>query len=237
MFSFWISLIFAVATGANAIPTVKQSQFLTPAKELRNSRYCEVIPIFRSGINFEIPVFNTAGLNNCPKDLWERLNAKSISARYGAFIVKLNGPRYWMMDSIKADAATKSGRVVEFNGLQLRERATITVNLADILNIQKPYHVNTVKRSTEFTYLKGGKVYELISPTGEIFRMQSYAQIVDQNLKIDDLDRLNEQLKPPKGWLYRVRVLEKDSILKADGVAYVLQDELQNSYQKQTNLP
>jgi hypothetical protein len=126
---------------------------------------------------------------------------------------------------------------VEFNGLQLRERATITVNLADILNIQKPYHVNTVKRSTEFTYLKGGKVYELISPTGEIFRMQSYAQIVDQNLKIDDLDRLNEQLKPPKGWLYRVRVLEKDSILKADGVAYVLQDELQNSYQKQTNLP
>ena len=237
MFSFFIPLIFAMAIGAESIPTVKQTQFLAASQELRNSRYCEIIPIFRTGTNFEIPVFNTAGLNNCPIGLWSRQNAKSIAASFGAFMVKLNGPRYWMMDAIKAAGVTKSGRVVEFNGLQLRERASIKVSLVNILNIQRPYQVNSVDRSTTFSYLKGRKVYELTSASGEIFRMQSYSQIVDQDLKIEDLDRLGERLSLPKGWSYKMRVLDKDSLLKADGVAYVLQDDLQNSYQKQTNLP
>jgi hypothetical protein len=34
-----------------------------------------------------------------------------------------------------------------------------------------------------------------------------------------------------------VRVLDKDSELRANGVAYVLQDELQNSYQKIIDKP
>jgi hypothetical protein len=218
--------------GPEAIPTVKQSQFLPPPKDLRDSRYCEIIPIFRRGFNFEIPVFNTAGLNNCPADLWARQNAKELANTYDAFLVKLNGPRYWMMDSITAEAATKSGRVVEFNGLQFRQRALMKFNLSNMLTNQRPYRAITVERTTVFSYLKGKKIYELNSPTGETYRMQSYAQIVDPNLKITDLDRLGERLKLPKGWSYQVRLLDKDSELRANGVAYVLQDDLQNSYQK-----
>jgi hypothetical protein len=67
--------------------------------------------------------------------------------------------------------------------------------------------------------------------------MQSYAQIVDPSLNINNLDSLGERLKLPQGWKYQVKILNKDSKLKADGIAYVLQDDFQNSYQKQTNLP
>ena len=219
------------------IPSVKQTQFLKPAQNLRDSRYCEIVPIFRRGLNFQIPVFNTAGLNDCPADLWARQNATEIAKKYNAFMVKLNGPRYWTMDFIKAEKTTESGRVVEFNGLQMRERATISLNLADIINLQKPYQAHSVMRNTVFGYLKGKKVYELSSPTGEVFRMQSYAQIVDPSLNINNLDSLGDRLKLPQGWKYQVKILNKDSKLKANGIAYVLQDDFQNSYQKQTNLP
>jgi hypothetical protein len=62
--------------------------------------------------------------------------------------------------------------------------------------------------------------------------MQAYAQIVDPRLTLADLDGLAGRLKLPKGWTYTVRTLTADESLAARGVAYVLQDELQNSYQK-----
>jgi hypothetical protein len=62
--------------------------------------------------------------------------------------------------------------------------------------------------------------------------MQSYAQIVDPRLTLSDLDGLAGRLQLPKGWIYTVRTLTSDESLAARGVAYVLQDELQNSYQK-----
>jgi hypothetical protein len=223
--------------GPGAIPSVKQTQFLPPPKDLRDSRYCEIIPLFRSGLNFDVPVFNSVGLNNCPADLWARQNAKELASTYDAFFVKLNGPRYWMMDSITAEAATKFGRVVEFNGLQLRQRAVMKFDLKNLLNHQRGYVPIAVDRNSTFLYLKGKKVYELRAPSGEVYRLQSYAQIVDPNLKIADLERLGDRLKLPKGWSFQVRVLDKDSELRANGVAYVLQDELQNSYQKIIDKP
>jgi hypothetical protein len=62
--------------------------------------------------------------------------------------------------------------------------------------------------------------------------MQAYAQIVDPDLALGDLEGLAGRLKLPKGWTYTVRTLTANEHLAADGVAYVLQDELQNSYQK-----
>jgi len=43
---------------------------------------------------------------------------------------------------------------------------------------------------------------------------------------------LGEQLQLPVGWTYRSRVLDQDLSLLANGVAYVVQDNLFNSYQR-----
>jgi hypothetical protein len=64
--------------------------------------------------------------------------------------------------------------------------------------------------------------------------MQSYAMIVDTSLNEAGLDSLEKKLKLPKGWKFRVRTLDEDLVLKTieGGEAFVIQDELQNSYQR-----
>ena len=62
--------------------------------------------------------------------------------------------------------------------------------------------------------------------------MQSYSQIENPALTMNDLPDLNKQLKLPKEWVYRSRVLDQNLSLVANGVAYVLQDNLSNSYQR-----
>lgn len=55
--------------------------------------------------------------------------------------------------------------------------------------------------------------------------MQSYAHIIDDTLNEAALPGLGESLALPEGWVYRTRVVDQN------GVATVVQDELQNTYQ------
>jgi hypothetical protein len=62
--------------------------------------------------------------------------------------------------------------------------------------------------------------------------MHAYAQTKDPNLSIDDLASLGERLALPEGWAYVTPKLERDLTLTAQGSATVIQDELQNTYQR-----
>jgi hypothetical protein len=46
------------------------------------------------------------------------------------------------------------------------------------------------------------------------------------------LPSLGARLKPPTGWRYTISVPDKDLIAGAQGKATVIQDELENTYQK-----
>ena len=65
--------------------------------------------------------------------------------------------------------------------------------------------------------------------------MQSYAQIVDPDLTIEDLSTLGDRLSPPEGWTYGIRTLEEDFLLDSAGLAYVINDDYDNSYQRTTS--
>ena len=97
----------------------------------------------------------------------------------------------------------------------------------------KQYSPNEINRTTSFIYRAGNPVYELTSPAGEVYLMQSYSQIVNPTLSMDNLATLDQQLKLPAGWKYKTRLLQQDLALVANGVAYVIQDNLMNSYQRQ----
>ena len=62
--------------------------------------------------------------------------------------------------------------------------------------------------------------------------MQSYTTMVDPSLTIDKLENLGEVLDLPEGWSFESEVLEEDLELTSFGDAMVIQDELENSYQK-----
>ena len=62
--------------------------------------------------------------------------------------------------------------------------------------------------------------------------MQSYAQIIDKSLSYDDLPALASRLKLPAGWRHEVMKPDTDLMLGAQGKATVVQDDLDDTYQK-----
>jgi len=223
-------LLFPKIAWAQSVDS--QPAFQKSVSNLLNQRYCEVLIGKREWLKLKVKVFNTQGLNLCPEKQWKALNKESIAKAYDASFVLLNGPRYWVMDEIQAAGNTVNDIKESFEGIEMNLRATVQVSLFTQLMGSKQYSPNEVSRTTNFLYRAGSAVYELTSPGGEVYVMQSYSQIVNPTLKMKDLPVLSEQLKLPSGWTYRSRVLDQDLSLVANGIAYVLQDNLSNSYQR-----
>ena len=227
-----ISLVLTIGEACAQTPTQQTPIFEKSISNLRNQRYCEVLIGKRDWLKLEVRVFNTQGLNLCPEAQWRALTKESIVKEYDASIAILNGPRYWMMDEIQAAGNTVNDVKETFGGIEMNLRATVKLSLLKQLMGSKNYTANEVARTTNFVYRAGSTVYELTSPAGDVYVMQSYSQIVNPALNMKDLPVLNEQLKLPAGWTYRSRVLDQDLSLVANGIAYVLQDNLSNSYQR-----
>lgn len=211
---------------------IAQPTFEKSVSNLRNQRYCEVLYGKRHFLNLEVKVFNTQGLNLCPQDRWQALSKEAIAKQFDASFVKLNGPRYWMMDEVQAAGPTVNNVKESFGGIEMNLRATVELGLLKQILGDKRFTPNQIIRTTNFVYKAGTPIYELISPDGEIYVMQSYSQIENPTLTMNDLPDLNKQLTLPKGWVYRSRVLDQNLSLIANGIAYVIQDNLSNSYQR-----
>lgn len=95
------------------------------------------------------------------------------------------------------------------------------------------YTETIVNRSTTYVYHKGRDIYELVAPDGTAYIMQSYSLQVDPSLNEESLKTLGSRLKLPAGWSYRVRQLEREASFAVHGHVHLVQDELQNSYQRE----
>ena len=222
----------AFASKYAPIPEVAPTQSMPRPADLRDFRYCEVIPVFRDKLTLKVEIYNTIGQNDCPAEPWARLDAKAMEKQYGAVAVKLNGPRHWVLNRIEGGGATAAGKIVNFGGIQMKRVAVLETKVWQSTVGDKFYQENKVHRTTTFFYQKNNRVYELVSAKGAVYMMQSYAQIADAKLTLAALETLGASLKLPKGWSYRTRVLTEDVELKAQGLAYVINDNLYNSYQK-----
>lgn len=202
-------------------------------QSLRDVRYCEVIPTYRSRLSLRSEVWNTLGLNDCPADQWDALDAAALQDELGALTVTLNGPRYWVLDEIGAlGGITAAGNRATFGGIAMEQRAVLETPLRTAVTGAPAYSFNTIRRDTRYVFYAGDLIYTLTDSDGRVYVMQSYAQIVDPELTIDALETLGERLALPDGWQYAAVRLASDLILIASGEATVVQDDLQNSYQQ-----
>lgn len=202
--------------------------------ELRNVRYCEVIPVTREGFTLTSWIYNTLGLNDCPAAEWDALTEDEVNKEYDSVAAKLNGPRYWVIDKVVASGSTTTGETFTFGGIEMALRAKLETKLREGTVGEEFYVPNEVQRDTVYMYKAGLPVYELTSPDGDVYIMQSYAQIKDKNLTIDDLPSLGSKLQLPEGWTYATRTLTEDLELDSGGLAYVINDDLYNTYQRRT---
>jgi len=98
--------------------------------------------------------------------------------------------------------------------------------------LHRPYRETTINRDTIYRFKSGLPVFMLEAPNGSRYAMQAYAQIVDKTLTYADLPTLGQRLKLPAGWRYTTVTPDTDLVLGANGTATVIQDELENTYQK-----
>jgi len=195
---------------------------------IRGVRYGEVLAVYQRDGGLQAEVWGTQMLNECPQELWGALDPNAIAGEMGALLVKLNGPRHWVIDGIGQKVAVVEPELRDFGGLTMRRIAT--VDLGDN-PAPTPYRERKVNRGAVFFFDRGKPVYELVGPGGVAYVMQAYCIGVDPTLTEADLPGLGGRLSLPDGWSYRTRVLDEE--LKVDtrhSVATVLQDELENSY-------
>jgi len=197
-----------------------------PITDLSGKRYGEVLLVTPGEAGPQASVYNSFPLNDCPAELWSALDAQAIATENGAATALLNGPRYWLMNSIEKQP--QGPRITKtFGGIEMLLQATVLLSGMN----PAPYTANQVNRHTVFTFDAGEEVYELQDAAFRRWVMQTWSQIVDPDLSRADLPGLGERLTLPGGWTYQSRVLS--SPLRIDTTthaAQVLQDDLKNSY-------
>jgi hypothetical protein len=195
---------------------------------MRGVRYGEVLAMFLRDTGLEAEVYGTQMLNDCPQELWETLDADAIAKDMGAVFVKLNGPRYWLLDGLGSKVAVVDPVFKDFNGIQMRRIATIPIG-ADFA--AGPYTIRNVNRGAVFFFDAGKTVYELVDPDGRALVMQARCIGIDPNMTEESLANLGERLALPAGWSYRTRVLETELVVDTSAtLATVVQDEFENTY-------
>ena len=195
---------------------------------MRGVRYGEVLPIFLRDDGLHAEVYGTQMLNDCPQELWEKLDADVIAKEMGAVFVKLNGPRQWVLDGLGNKVAPVEPVLREFGGIMFRRIATL--HIGDKLSAGA-YNEKKVNRGAVFYWDAGKPVFELVNPAGEAYVMQALCMGVDPTMSQESLPTLGERLAVPQGWAYRMRVLTQELVVDTTStIATVLQDEFENSY-------
>ena len=211
-----------------AIPLARAEP--TGRDHMRNARYCEMLVVSGGPLSLTAQVYNTLGLNDCPAESWQKLDAKALARQHHAREIILNGPRHFLMDQA---SLAKPGKTAHFGDMEARLLAQVELSPLMLLKGRsKPYEETQVKRSTRYVFLQGKPIHQLTAADGRRYVMQSYSQQIDAQLDESGLARLGTRLKLPPDWSYQTRTPEHDLILEVTGSATVLQDDLLNTYQR-----
>ena len=212
------------------IQNEERTQLLIPPSDLRDFRYSEVIPVFECGNGLITEVYNTLSFNDSPEDDWNALDAEELKTQLGAVDVALNGQRHWVINGAESDnpgGGTGFNKTATFGNIQMGLRAQIQGTLSETYYIE-----NAVIRSNTWIFNAGNEIYKLVNPQGEEYIMQSYSRKIVNTQTIEDLASLGSTLNLPEGWSYETERLQEELRLNSNGEAIIIQDELQNSYQK-----
>lgn len=233
-----ISSLFGIGCSTTVTPSSQSSSQCrlepSPAvhRDYRDKRYCEILVIQGVGPKLTGCVYNTLCDNDCPAEPWNALNAEQLKKEFNATEIVLNGPRHFIMDVFSI--TTASEQRVSFDGLVMCPAAAMDLEPGSLLpgQRQKPFTETTIDRTTEYVYFKDRPIFLLLSPDNAAYIMQSYSQIVDPRLSYGGLPTLGQHMPLPPGWRYVPVTPQSNLTVKSHGAAHVLQDELQNTYQR-----
>ena len=96
------AIVMATAVTSIAVaPAALASAPMRQLSGLHDARYCEIIELKGAPPSATATVWNTIGLNKCPEAQWRAFNAVGLARELGDTFVVLDGPRYFLMDSVE----------------------------------------------------------------------------------------------------------------------------------------
>lgn len=195
---------------------------------VRGERYYEIMIVRRKDGKNVAEVWSTQGISACTDDCKAAFDAGEIKSETKARRVVINGPKIWLPNSPAPTPSADARR--RFGGIEVGLVVTLEVERG----AGDPFEERVVPRKTTNSFKSGEEVYELISPAGHIYVMQSMSLSEDPDLTMNDLATLGSRMRLPRGWSYQARTLDADLILalSEEGTVVVLQDRLKNTYQR-----
>ena len=193
------------------------------------ARYCEILLVRQNGEAVEAEVWGTQNIGECPADSWAAIDTDAIQAETGAAGVILNGPRIGVLSDGVVSGGERGLDRRTFGDLEMRYLATLQITPNQL---PAPYTESTVRRKSRFVVAPGDSAYVLTAPDGSEYVMISILQAGDAPATVAELPNLGARLALPDGWAYEMRTPDSELVLLADGTATILQDDLQNTYQR-----
>lgn len=239
------SLAILGLAGLCAMAGTASAQSGTPMK-VYDYPYCELIPDTVANGTITEHVFDTLGFNMCPASTFNTITEQNIVDAYNAQYppaagaapatsATINGRRHWVMSTIQSTGGvTSPPDTLTVNAMQLGLKAVLTTPQGSSTVGEVPYVAQTVQRNTVYVFNAKRPINELVSPSGQVFVMQSYTLAFDSKLNLGRLGNvkyMTAKNKMPQGWRYRTRTLKKDLTLTAAGTTQVVNDQLRNTYQ------
>lgn len=224
----------------------KQSVVVS-GENVHGKHHCEVLIMNRDadGPGGAGNYYNSLGVVDDVSDeefdaRFRALDPEKLRQEYGGDAVRFNGPRRFLADRFTGEAFDE-GKVSMVGPIPMYLYGTFVVPDFDafISGKQTPYRETVSKRTTTWFFEAGSEVYELASPEGVVFVMQSASLRVDPDNTVDKLPTLGERLALPEEWTYRARTLEEELVMAAtyddDPPNTIVLDELENNYQRLRN--
>jgi hypothetical protein len=206
--------------GPSVMMTTGQGKTMTLTMQTlpasRGFQYCELV--FNYGAEGS-DIYSTSPLAKADLEWWNNLDLDALAKEFGAESVYKNGPQWWSMDEVGVMAS----QPVPVAGIDMVFGAHLPPRTLELAK----YTVFNPAKYQNLTWKSGKPVYQLVDPDGYVYILQGH------KIPEDELATLGERFEElPKGWQYRVQVLEKDLVMELTPRAPIpsVQDEFDQIY-------
>lgn len=231
----FIILIVGVIGVINTFDTIDNtnidSNYDNEISGIRGKTYGQIMVVYLEGFNLKVEVYKTKDYDEFPATLWENLDEDNLANDLGAVKVFINNPYSWTVDEASGSITNGTGnRTVTFGEVEAQLISVIEESIFTFQRDEESYVDNVFERQFELVYYEGDLVYELISDSGEVYRMQSV--VLGDKEYSEYMEKISDQLTLPEGWSFRSITLKEDTYIDTEGASITLKDNLGNIYQK-----
>lgn len=175
---------------------------------------------------------------NCPSCSLADFAALTVPAGFQKAVPKRFLPSDWTSSAIPQPGTPASlDLILDLPGDEFTYVARVLSGLVYALNSPiGPLAVAQVERTTEFTYLDGDVIHEVVDTDGNHYILFLFALALEGTIDEDAVGSL-AGLPIPAGWTYASRMLDADLTVTSTGLTSVFSQGGANNWQLYTPVP